>query len=373
MADKRCNLCGTRSFEDLDLQEPVARTGHNVLCRGCGLIFHHPAMTAEEMHDFYAAEYSGEYSASETISRELARHRLQAISRLIDLKAASPVLEIGCAQGEFLSEITALGVEARGVEPSRSMSTYGREEYGLDILTGVYDDLPEIDDKYGLFCMFHVLEHVADPLATLKRIRRELRPDGYLFLEVPTLGECQLALVFKTIHPYTFVRETLEAMLAVAGFAPLLVEQRGYHLRVIARPAPPEKSPVLPDAAAVSRRVEEYLAHRRRVVSGIQEKLTELAGRPGGAVYGAGLNTLDLDQVFPLRQLSLTGVFDADPRKQGKTILGLTIQSPEALRHWDGQYVIISSYAFQEEICAQLSFLEQRGVDLITLYDKGAE
>ncbi len=373
MSVDACNLCGAQAFQTLDIGEPVARTGHNVLCPTCGLIFHSPAMSPAEMQDFYASEYSGEYSASETISRELARQRLEVLRKWMDLDRAAPVLEIGCAQGEFLSELSALGIEAQGVEPSRSMAAEGRDGYGVKILTGIYDDLPVRSQAYGLISLFHVLEHVADPLATLRRIRHEIRPDGHLFLEVPTLGDCQLALVFKTIHPTTFVRETLQAMLALAGFDPVIVEERGYHLRVLARPDSPKNQVRWPDALIVRERVNTYLAKRRGIIDKITEKLEKLVGRSGGGIYGAGLNTLDLDQIFPLSRLRLEAAFDADPRKQGREILGLKIHPPEEVGKWQGRYLIVSSYAFQEQICQQLDFLRERGVELVTLYDKGPQ
>lgn len=370
MSAKICNLCGSHAFEPLNIDESVTRTGHNVLCSNCGLIFHYPAMTAEEMSDFYASEYSDEYSASETISRDLAKERIEILKSKIDLSNAAPVLEVGCAQGEFLAEINSLGIMAQGVEPSRAMAAQGRDSYGLNITTGVYDDLHEQPQKYGLICMFHVLEHVANPLVTLKRIRREIKNNGHLFLEVPTLGDCQLALVFKKIHPTTFVRETLEAMLALAGFVPSLVEERGYHLRMLAKPTEPKDQVPLPNALTVRNQVLNYLTKRRDIIENIQVTLNILVGKPGGAIYGAGLNTLDLNQVFPLSQLQLEGAFDSDPRKQGRKILGLTIYPPDNLRTWHGQYLIISSYAFQEEICRQLHYLEAKGIELVTLYKK---
>ena len=76
------------------------------------------------------------------------------------------------------------------------------------------------------------------------------------------------------------------------------------------------------------------------------------------------------DQVFPLSQLKLDVAFDSDPRKQGQEILDLPIKSPDQLKTWQGEFLIISSYAFQEEICEQLSYLADRGVTLVTLYNK---
>jgi len=370
MSEIACNLCGSIQFKTLDIGEPVQKTGTNVICQVCGLICHNPVMTAQQMKDFYALEYSGEYSASEAISRELAQTRIAQLQKYLDLKDASPALEIGCAQGEFLSELSKLSVEATGVEPSEAMVALGKASYDVEIVNGIYNDLPEKESHYGLISLFHVLEHVADPLATLKRIRREIREDGTLFLEVPTLGDCQLAIIFKTIHPTTFVCSTLEAMLTMAGFEPLLVDEKGYHLRVVARPVEPKAVTSFPEAASIGQRVEDYLSRRRAIIDLMMGRLKPLVGRAGGGVYGAGLNTLDLDQVFPLEQLQLNTAFDMDPRKQGQEILGLPIKAPEELKNWQGEFLIISSYRFQEEICEQLAYLEDRGIELVPLYDK---
>ena len=370
MTTAACPLCAGKDAVPLDLDEPLERTGTNVLCRRCGLIYHFPAATPHDMAAYYADSYSDDYSASEDIAREMARQRIKVLKDCDVLKTGSPLLEIGCARGEFLAEAARLGLEVSGVEPSRAMAAHCREAHGLPVATGVYDTFPERPGAYGLVCLFHVLEHVPDPLGVLRRIRRELRPGGHLFLEVPTLGECQLALIFKAIHPTTFVRETLEAMLRLAGFRVERLKQRGYHLQALATPEENSAPPLFADAERIHDRVVAYLATRREVLSRIRSRLQGLLGRPGGAIYGAGLNTLDLNQVFPLSQLQLGAAFDADPRKQGHKILGLDIHGPEDLAAWRGNYLIISSYAFQEEIRRQCAFLLDRGVELITLYDK---
>ncbi|PTN34150.1 class I SAM-dependent methyltransferase [Desulfonatronum sp. SC1] len=364
-----CNLCRSHAAAPLDIGEPAAKVGYNVICEICGLIFHYPAMSAEEMKKFYVDDYSGNYSASETIGRDMARGRIAFLQQQIDISKVETALEIGCAKGEFLSELNIAGVPAEGVEPSQAMAGLGSNTYGVKITGSVYDDFPLRPGYYDLMSMFHVLEHVSDPLSMLQRIKKELKPDGYLFLEVPTIAECQLAIVFKAIHPTTFVAETLTAMLVEAEFEVLHSAENGYHLRVLAKPASLPATPIYPAADVVKTRVYTYLAERRRVVEGILGKMQCLIHKGTGAIYGAGLNTLDLDLVFPLKQLKLDAVFDSDTRKHGNTILGLPIQDPAALQDWNGEYVIISSYAFQAEIVRQLEYLKARGVELITLYE----
>ncbi len=365
-----CKLCKSHKATLLEIGEPASKVGYNVICETCGLIYHHPSMSAEDMKRFYAEDYNGEYSASETIGRDLARDRILFLKEKINLNRIIAALEIGCAQGEFISELNLAGVPAEGIEPSKTMAEVGRKAYGVNITDRAYDDVPLRIAYYDLICMFHVLEHLPDPLGALKRIKTELKPDGHLFLEVPTLGDCQLAIIFKTIHPTTFVLETLSAMLIMAGFKIINITEKGYHLQALAKPAQnPEKS-TYPNAKEIKTRVEKYLATRRKIIKDILTNMNRLIDKNQGAVYGAGLNTLDLDQVFPLSQLNLNAIFDADPRKQGKSMLGLPINSPEALDEWKGDYIIISSFAFQNEILHNLKFIEKRGVELVTLYKK---
>ncbi|OOZ36444.1 class I SAM-dependent methyltransferase [Solemya velesiana gill symbiont] len=365
-----CNLCGSEQQERLDLGEPLVRTGAYVQCPTCGLIYHSLPDSIDRMRDFYHSEYAGEYSASEVISRELALARINRLGKARALASLSPALEIGCANGEFIHELAGRDVEVSGVEPSRAMSEHARDHFGLEVVTGLYEDQPEKAAHYRLIAMFHVLEHVVDPTLTLQRIHRELRPGGLLFIEVPTLGDCQLSMVFKPIHPTVFVRETLEAMLAKNGFESLWIDEKGYHLQVIARPMEGQMPVTWPDPVSIRSRIKRYLATRQNVMDRIVSTLQALVGQKDGAIYGAGLNTLDLDNLFPLMQLDLEAVYDADPAKWGKQVLGLEICPPSELEAWHGSYLIISSYAFQEEILEQLAHLEKRGVRLVTLYEK---
>ena len=365
----RCNLCCETASQTLELDEPVSKTGSNVICRNCGLIYHDPVMSEEEIAEFYRHEYAGEYHDSTEMQLGVAASRLNFLEKHVDSSTLSTTLEIGCARGDFLSEIKKRGAEVRGVEPSIQLSDMAKEK-GLDVFTGRYEDLLAAESKYQLICIFHVLEHVRNPVAILKRIRRELKDDGKLFVEVPTIGDCQLSMVFKKIHPITFVKETLIAVLQTAGFTPDAVEQRGYNLRVIASSCEVLRRVDYPDSGQILAKVRQYLSQRRKVVDRVCSILEKLVAQKEIAIYGAGHNTLDLSELFDLKRLDLVGVFDADPAKQGKRLLGLKVQSPLALREFYGGSVIISSYGYQEEIEQQLGYLCSRGVQLIKLYDK---
>jgi biotin carboxylase/2-polyprenyl-3-methyl-5-hydroxy-6-metoxy-1,4-benzoquinol methylase len=366
---RKCPLCGNDNFSTLKINEPIEKVGHNVICNECGLIYHNPVMTTDDMAEYYTSAFSEEYHESETMQKTTAETRFTLLKKYVDTAEISPVLEIGCAYGDFLKKLREEDITAEGIEPSEMLAQIGSEAHGITIVTGTYETLPENRNKYGMIVMSHVLEHFSDPVAILQKARRELKENGLLYLIVPTLEDTQLALVFKIIHPTVFVRETLEVMVKKAGFSVVKVVENGYNLSLIARKAAAE-TPAYPDASLILKRINSYLDERGQVLENIMRKLDALRGKSGIAIYGAGHNTIDLNECFPLSQLEIEGIYDADPAKQGNSLLGHVIQPPEALQAFKGNVIIISSYQYQEAIEEQLSYLKERGVSLVTLYNK---
>jgi len=75
------------------------------------------------------------------------------------------VLDIGCYDGRLLKELKANGAdELFGVEPDKSVDPDCERFYSIEDIpvgyTGAFD----------LITIMHVLEHVADPAATLRRV-----------------------------------------------------------------------------------------------------------------------------------------------------------------------------------------------------------
>ena len=62
-------------------------------------------------------------------------------------------------------------------------------DYNTEPLPGVKklaDTLDGVDDTFDAIICSHVLEHVADPLGTLRDLRARLRPGGRIYAEVPS-------------------------------------------------------------------------------------------------------------------------------------------------------------------------------------------
>ena len=94
------------------------------------------------------------------------------------------VLDIGCGNGTFLWQMRSLGWEVCGVEPDPQSAARAREA-GLDVRAGLLQQQSLPDAHFDAIIMNHVIEHLHDPLDTLRRCWKLLKPGGHITLVTP--------------------------------------------------------------------------------------------------------------------------------------------------------------------------------------------
>jgi SAM-dependent methyltransferase len=101
------------------------------------------------------------------------------------------VVDIGAGRGNILHALARLGYDVRGCEPSSFLCQVARAAYllGPDVLANCDAEahlraMEERGERPAGFIIWHVLEHLREPLALLRRCRR-LSPTGMLFIELP--------------------------------------------------------------------------------------------------------------------------------------------------------------------------------------------
>jgi len=141
-------------------------------------------------------------------------------------KSGGRLLDIGCASGTFLLGMQAhRGWQVQGVEPSVQIAEYARAVHNLDVFPGTLEEANFPNSAFDCVTMWDVLEHVHDPLSTLREINRVLKDDGILVIRVPNLASWDATLfgdawagLDAPRHLFVFRPETLGAMLAQANF-----------------------------------------------------------------------------------------------------------------------------------------------------------
>jgi SAM-dependent methyltransferase len=141
------------------------------------------------------------------------------------LAAPNRVLDVGCATGDLLLAIREAGnPDVTGVEPGARAAKVARQR-GLRVHVGGLEDARFDAGSFDTILLSHTLEHVRDPIATLREIRRVLRPGGALVLWLPNVESIEARLLGRywigydaPRHLTTFGLTTLSRALAATGF-----------------------------------------------------------------------------------------------------------------------------------------------------------
>lgn len=99
-------------------------------------------------------------------------------------RANGRVLDVGCGEGARLDRLSTLGWSGVGVDLDEAALAAGRTR-GLDLRLGTAETLVEPDASFDAITLSHVLEHVPEPIDTLRACHRLLRADGVLSVATP--------------------------------------------------------------------------------------------------------------------------------------------------------------------------------------------
>jgi SAM-dependent methyltransferase len=132
-------------------------------------------------------------------------------------------LDFGCGSSYFLAAAAETGWTAIGADFSASVTDRVQAD-GFDAHL-VSDIVPALrNDPVDLVRMSHVLEHLYDPIASLRELRAVLRPGGYVHVAIPNPAGLSSVIFgrhwwpLEPRHVMQFPPERLRAVLEAAGF-----------------------------------------------------------------------------------------------------------------------------------------------------------
>lgn len=97
------------------------------------------------------------------------------------------LLDLGCGDGTVLWLAKQDGWHVKGVELFPEQTALVRERLGLDIETSDITHYAGAPKAWDCVVLTHVLEHLPDPGAALRKIHDLLRPGGVAVLEFPNI------------------------------------------------------------------------------------------------------------------------------------------------------------------------------------------
>ena len=306
VAPSACPRCEsevyTTLFRGTDRLYGTTNRYFNVVeCSNCALLRLDPKPSAEELTAFYPETYWWERAPS-SAGRLAELYRQIVLSDHVwfasqAIRREGPVLDVGCGGGSFLHAIGKKGHAVYGSDISAKAARTTLAQYGISTACASLPHLPFRDGSFALITMFHVLEHLPDPLAALEAVWGLLAPGGRIVVQVPNAACWQMLLLGERWsgldiprHLIDFRAEDLEGLLEHCGFE---VRRRKYFsLRDNPAGLATSLAPSLDPVARKVRRVREGAASEMLknllyfglVVASAPLTLLEAAGSAGSTI-----------------------------------------------------------------------------------------
>lgn len=237
----KCPTCQSRRVVVLDVikkQETVTLISG---CKFCGLVFVNPPPTPEETAAYYRPGGAWEKKLRDRLVRIKAPsptdHRTVTLYTEADRLYAMGkrrVLDFGCGAGVNLDSLKQRGWQTTGIDPAQQTNRHR-----------MLDQIPD-KPEFDFVIMKHVLEHLIDPLSTLRQARQCLTNDGRIYVGTPTLDGLRehgqkTYCINPRQHITAYTRRSLRNLLGMAGFViememPTVKQQRMAFMAVTSKP-----------------------------------------------------------------------------------------------------------------------------------------
>ncbi|HEY8667879.1 MAG TPA: glycosyltransferase [Tepidisphaeraceae bacterium] len=174
------------------------------LCPACQTLISKVTPAQDDPHvkndeaDFYGKEYWFKhqeqdlgFSNIQTRARtDLSERCLHWLKTVLKYKLPpAEVLELGGAHGGFVAMLQRAGFATRGLELSPWVVQYAKETFGIEMLLGPIEDQPIAAGSLDVIAMMDVMEHLPDPVGTMRRCLELLKDDGVLVIQTPGYRE----------------------------------------------------------------------------------------------------------------------------------------------------------------------------------------
>jgi 2-polyprenyl-3-methyl-5-hydroxy-6-metoxy-1,4-benzoquinol methylase len=202
---------------------------------GCFRIDPPPISGDHEGADFYTDYYSGVKSGTmdDQTTGLKGDTRVSRFWRVVEQvpdlgRPKQRVADIGCGEGGLCNELRAAGWPfVVGFDLSRTRISRARKKHpGIEFHDSAFPAGSVPDGSLDLVIMDNVVEHLADPVATLRRVAPSLRADARLVLITPNMSSGQFRLLGRRwtaelaphAHIFLFSPDAISRLLSMCGF-----------------------------------------------------------------------------------------------------------------------------------------------------------
>jgi len=152
-----------------------------------------PLPTPEFLESFYSGDYYEPWRGQEADRDRLWRRRLHLLKDV----PRGRLLDVGCAEGDFLQHAIGAGFNGTGTEFSEWGAGETARKLGIDVHAGELYTLDLPQNSFDIITLWHVLEHTTQPGQVLEAAHRFLKPGGTLIVAVPNRSSPLFRLFYQ--------------------------------------------------------------------------------------------------------------------------------------------------------------------------------
>lgn len=233
----QCTLCGSKKIAYIPNKIRNDEEGKFKMyrCASCETHFLYPMPSLQMLEQYYDGEFRAEvhsehYYDKESMDRIFrgftpeAKERVERVKK--QLNKEDEILEIGCSVGYFLDSISSYVKHAYGTEWDKKAQVYIQDELGKKNIEAKQNP-EDFGKQFDKIFMFHVLEHIENPVTYLQQLKNFLKPNGKIYIEVPNVDDVMVKtyecdafkdFYYKKAHLYNFNEKGLSYIFGKSGF-----------------------------------------------------------------------------------------------------------------------------------------------------------
>lgn len=223
-------------------------------CESCGLIFQQyipDDVLAERIYEHWI---DPEVSFQKAEKNKINAHHLQEVAIIREyLDPVNPseltFFDYGMGWGKWCQAAKSIGCQVYGAELSRNRIA-NAERLGVEVLE--WEQIPQ--KKFDFINTDQVIEHVPDPLGTIRHLAKALKPKGLLKINVPngigikqklrfnnwkrSHGVTSLNAILPLEHINCFKHQQIIKMGKLAGLVPVKIPIKIQYAIIMRTPTP---------------------------------------------------------------------------------------------------------------------------------------
>ncbi len=198
-------------------------------CSPCKLGILDSQESQEKVEKYYKEDYRKESSSTLNSGTDPEKEfesqvnfqesRLDLINPYINKN--STVLDIGCSSGMFMYHLKDKVKEIIGIDFDITASEYASKKCNCKTYSTDITETPIEEESIDVICCFQTLEHLKEPIKFINTIKKYLKKDGKIMIEVPNTNDAMIytydlpnhfEFYFHKAHLYYFTEDSLKRL-----------------------------------------------------------------------------------------------------------------------------------------------------------------